>query len=65
MLYILLLPVIVLVVMLFIPDKYLPKPKPKRYRRRHHSEPRGLRWMEPNYKKRKKREERNSSKFSI
>ncbi|PWL61003.1 MAG: hypothetical protein DBY35_06375 [Bacteroidales bacterium] len=33
--YILLIPVIVLVVGLFIPDKYLPKPKPNQRRWRH------------------------------
>ena len=39
--------------------------KKRRHRSRRSSEPRGLPWMDPNYKKRKKQEERNSSKFKI
>lgn len=51
----------VLVVGLFIPDKYLPQKKRVRYR--YSADNKGLPWMDPNYQKRKKREERNSYKF--
>ena len=54
---------IVVIAGIFAPDP--DTPKKRRSRAHRHSETRGLPWMDPNYKKRKKREERNSHKFKI
>lgn len=62
--FVLILLALIVVVGLFVPDKYLPKKRPRKPRRRY-SEPHGLPWMDPNYQKRKKREERDSSKLGF
>lgn len=53
--FVLILLGLIVVVGLFVPDKYIPKRRHRRPRR-HHSEPHGLPWMDPNYQKRKERE---------
>lgn len=59
--FVLMLLGLIVVVGLFVPDKYLPDRRCQRPLR-HHSEPHGLPWMDPNYQKRKERA-RNSNKF--
>lgn len=59
--FVLVLLTIVAVVGFFVPDKYVPKRRPRRPRRRH-SESHGLPWMDPEYQNRKNRK-RNSNTF--
>lgn len=62
--FILIILAIVIVAGIFDLDNDTPKNRTHRPRRRR-SEPRRLPWMDPNYKKRKKREKRNSSKLGF